>query len=88
MSEFQDSIFDEEEDFGDSSYSCYRCHQFNFICADGRDDICINCAADEDAEIEANGGIDKCLNCGRYKHGNQLNQYQCCIKGCTNPNEF
>lgn len=32
--------------------------------------------------------IDKCLNCGRYKSGSQLDKWQCCIKGCVNPNEY
>ena len=41
-----------------------------------------------DAEIEQAGGIDKCLNCGRYKSGNQLNRDQVCKAGCTNPNEY
>jgi hypothetical protein len=42
----------------------------------------------EDWEIEQSGGIDKCLNCGRYKSGNQLNQDQVCKIGCVNPNEY
>jgi hypothetical protein len=41
-----------------------------------------------DIEEEKNGGIDKCLNCGRYKWGNQLNKNQCCKTGCINPNEY
>jgi hypothetical protein len=41
-----------------------------------------------DEETEQRGGIDKCLNCGRYKFGDQLNQDQCCIKRCRNPNEY
>lgn len=41
-----------------------------------------------DAKIEENGGIDKCLNCGRYKYGKQLNAFQVCIKACQNPNEY
>lgn len=47
-------------------------------------DQCDEC----DAIIEADGGIDKCLNCGRYKSGNQLNKDQCCKRGCVNPNEY
>lgn len=88
MSEFQDSIFDEEEDFVDSSYSCYRCGSFSFIYAEGRDDICADCAETEDEEINSRGGIDKCLNCGRYMYGDQLDNNQCCVRGCRNPNEF
>lgn len=41
-----------------------------------------------DAILEASGGIDKCLNCGRYKSGNQLTQYQVCKIACRNPNEY
>lgn len=41
-----------------------------------------------DAEIDAMGGIDKCLNCGSYKYGNELDKNQCCIKPCRNPNEY
>jgi len=41
-----------------------------------------------DAVLEADGGIDKCLNCGRYKSGNQLNADQVCKAGCINPNEY
>lgn len=41
-----------------------------------------------DEEIEAAGGIDKCLNCGRYKSGNQLNRDQVCKIPCRNPNEY
>lgn len=41
-----------------------------------------------DDEIEAEGGIDKCLNCGRYKSGNQLNRDQVCKIPCRNPNEY
>lgn len=41
-----------------------------------------------DAAIEARGGIDKCLNCGRYKYGDQLSQHQVCASGCVNPNEY
>jgi hypothetical protein len=37
---------------------------------------------------EQRGGIDKCLNCGRYKWGDELNKDQVCIKPCRNPNEY
>jgi len=47
-------------------------------------DECDEC----DAILEANGGVDKCLNCGRYKAGKQLNRWQCCARGCVNPNEY
>ena len=45
---------------------------------------CKKCDALEDAM----GGIEKCLNCGRYKWGNQLNKDQVCIIPCRNPNEY
>ena len=38
--------------------------------------------------LEADGGIDKCLNCGKYKSGNQLNKDQVCKIGCRNPMEY
>ena len=41
-----------------------------------------------DKEEEENGGIDKCLNCGQYKWGKELDKYQVCIKPCINPNEY
>jgi hypothetical protein len=41
-----------------------------------------------DAYINSRGDIDKCLNCGRYKFGDELNADQCCKKGCVNPNEY
>lgn len=41
-----------------------------------------------DEEIEAAGGIDKCLNCGSYKTGNQLDKDQVCKIPCRNPNEY
>lgn len=56
-----------------------------YICHHGkRGADCEDC----DAEIDANGGIDKCLNCGKYKYGNELNEFQCCIRQCVNPNEY
>lgn len=61
-----------------SRYSSGCCRHMNPY------DECDEC----DAIIEENGGIDKCLNCGRYKSGNQLNRDQVCIKGCRNPNEY
>lgn len=41
-----------------------------------------------DEYIASRGDIDKCMNCGRYKYGDQLNAFQVCIKGCVNPNEY
>lgn len=42
---------------------------------------CDDCAA----EI---GYVDKCLNCGHYRASSALNAYQCCKRGCLNPNEY
>jgi hypothetical protein len=49
-----------------------------------------DCAAcdEDDAYVESCGGIDKCLTCGRYKYGDQLNSMQSCANGCVNPNEY
>lgn len=54
------------------------CHHDNITAS------CIAC----DIEIEEAGGIDKCLNCGRYKTGNQLDSNQVCKIRCRNPNEY
>ena len=62
----------------DSDYEPYVCR--HGVEGDG----CEEC----DAILEANGGVDKCLNCGRYKAGNQLNRDQVCRIGCVNPNEY
>lgn len=43
---------------------------------------------DCDKEEEERGGLDKCLNCGRYCYGDQLNEHQIHIKPCKNPNEY
>jgi hypothetical protein len=45
---------------------------------------CPKCDQDEH-DLE---GVDKCLNCGKYKGSSQLNQDQVCKKGCVNPNEY
>ena len=51
-------------------------------CRHGYDiDSCEQCDLDTE-------DIDKCLNCGRYKSGWQLNEDQCCRIGCRNPNEY
>ena len=43
----------------------------------------------EDEYIESRGGIDKCMNCGKYKYNDELSYPgQTCIKGCVNPNEY
>lgn len=41
-----------------------------------------------DAYEESRGGLDKCLNCGRYTWGDELGADQTCKKGCVNPNEY
>lgn len=71
--------FDDEYDDG------YPADPQPIICQHG-DELahCERC----DEEIEAQGGIDKCLNCGRYKYGNQLDKDQVCKIGCVNPNEY
>ena len=63
----------------DDDYSIFTCHH-GFAPASE----CEDC----DAEINEDGGMDKCLNCGRYKTGNQLNADQVCKRGCVNPNEY
>lgn len=45
---------------------------------------CKECDAYEDKR----GGLDKCLNCGKYKYGDQLDKNQVCILRCRNPNEY
>lgn len=60
--------------------SQYICRHGNI---GGRCDEC-----DDDYEEYSRGGIDKCLNCGKYKFNDQLNEDQCCKKGCINPNEY
>lgn len=64
----------------DDDYEPYSCRHGVF----GFESACEEC----DAILEENGGTDKCLNCGRYKAGNQLNRDQVCTKGCVNPNEY
>lgn len=54
------------------------CHHRNLL-AD-----CREC----DKEMDEQGGIEKCLNCGRIKYGNQLDKDQVCITSCRNPNEY
>jgi hypothetical protein len=44
---------------------------------------------DEDVYIESRGGIDKCMNCGRYKFNDELNyDPQVCKIPCRNPREY
>lgn len=61
----------------DSDYWRYICRHGNY---GGECDFC-------DEEISDRGGIDKCLNCGRYKYGDSLNSDQVCKIPCRNPNE-
>ena len=55
-----------------------------YTCMHGMGDNCDDC----DAILEACGGTDKCLNCGRYKAGSKLNKDQMCKAGCINPAEY
>lgn len=72
--ELEDSFQSIEDDFDDWK-----------LCEHGnRSGECTAC----DAYEESMGGIDKCLNCGRYQWGKKLNKDQCCIKQCRNPNEY
>lgn len=63
----------------DEDYVCY--HGF---CSD----TCNLCRTAEDELIEANGGIDKCMNCGKYKYNKEFNKDQVYIKPCRNPMEY
>ena len=65
-------------DDAEDEYGRYTCHH-GFI---GDCDEC-------DDEINARGGIDKCMCCGRYKYNDELTYPgQVCIKKCVNPNEY
>lgn len=67
----------DEDDFDD--YLESRCHHGNSY------SDCDEC----DEEINARGGIDKCMNCGKYMYNDSLTYPgQTCIKGCRNPNEY
>jgi len=65
-------------DYDEYEYDDNSCHHGNAY------SDCDEC----DAEIEEQGGIDKCMNCGRYRYGNQLSAFQVCIRACSNPNEY
>ena len=42
-----------------------------------------------DDYINSRGGIDKCMNCGKYRYNDELNYSpQVCMRGCKNPNEY
>lgn len=72
------------EDQG-QSYNPDDFDNFHKLCEHGNQaGKCNDC----DAYEESQGGIDKCLNCGSYKWGKQLDKDQCCKKGCVNPNEY
>lgn len=78
-----------EYDFDDDDFiGCHRCGKINIIFASGSESMCEQCSHEVDDEIESRGGIDKCMNCGRYMYGDQLNKYQVCIRPCRNPNEY
>lgn len=62
----------------DDNYGRFHCVHGNY---GGDCDYC-------DEIIEERGGIDKCMNCGSYKYGDQLNEHQVCIRPCRNPREY
>lgn len=76
-------VIDDDEDIG-----CAQCGAISFIYAKGSNSICEQCSKLNDELVESNGGIDKCMNCGRYKYGNELDENQVCIRRCKNPNEW
>ena len=76
-------MYDEDDDIG-----CSMCGKLSFIYAQGSNSMCEECAELCDAQAEENGGIDKCMNCGKYKYGNQLNAFQVCIRACRNSAEY
>lgn len=78
MSVFSSHYRENNEQDDHDDYFDNQCHHGNSY------SDCDEC----DAEINEAGGIDKCLNCGRYKSGNQLNKDQVCKLGCRNPNEY
>lgn len=55
-----------------------------YACRHGNELECEDC----DAMLDECGGIDKCLNCGKYKAGSQLDENQVCRIGCVNPAEY
>ena len=58
------------------------------FCSHGfRHGKCDECDREDDYEY-SRGGLDKCLNCGKYKYGDQLSEDQTCIIPCRNPNEY
>jgi hypothetical protein len=85
-SQYYSNTADITDDDGD--IGCSHCGALSFIYAKGSTSLCESCAEEVEAEIDSRGGIDKCMNCGRYKYGDQLNRYQVCSKGCVNPNEY
>lgn len=72
----------------DNDIGCMHCGRLNFIFARGSETTCEQCEEEIDQIIEDNGGLDKCMNCGKYKYGNQLNANQTCIRPCRNPMEY
>jgi hypothetical protein len=68
-----DTMYDDAED----EYHRYTCQH-------GRTSDCDEC----DEYEQSRGGIDKCLNCGRYMYGDSLTKDQVCERGCVNPNEY
>lgn len=80
MDDFGNDYSDQDDD-SSGPYEPY----IPYSCKHGIEgDNCPDC----DDEIESAGGIDKCLNCGRYKSGNSLTKDQVCKIPCQNPNEY
>jgi len=76
------------EDYSDEDIGCAHCGALCFIYAEGSTTLCISCAREMDDYIESQGGVDKCMNCGKYKTNNQLTEDQVCRRDCINPNEY
>lgn len=58
------------------------------FCRHGYRHFCCRSCDEADDFIESKGGIDKCLNCGRYRYGDQLTREQVCLARCVNPAEY
>lgn len=71
--DFDDSIIDDDEVFDDSVID---------------DDETRARQERDEMYAESRGGVERCLNCGRYKYGDQLDKYSVCLAPCRNPREF
>lgn len=75
------SSYRESEDDFDSPIPGFCEHGYR----DGRD--CLACNETEDY-IDSRGGIDKCMNCGKYMYNDKMTRDQVCKIPCHNPNEY